>query len=391
MRVIVEDFFELSAVAQAAEIRERGRRHHVRQQDEAACVVISRFGLVVVLHHDVTHLHSFERVHRLIERAEHLPCWVAHQIVADKAGGIGEAVWKRGIGREQEQARCFNGVRRQHHKLCVEFVFVQSGVEIAHAGHAPARGVVIHPVDKDLTQNAGAELLRFGQVSIRCRGFRLGAAAGTTPAAIGASGASVVLDGVDRHGRCERLCAQLPRTTRKQLRVPVEAMRRHRQRILLRRARPALASHTKLAFDLRAMRTQVIVAERPVHANAFRGLRAKIFAMKSRHDAEPRQRAAAEAGSGLRHHAIFPFVNARIGPEDFPRVRLGILKIHASLKSFARFEHGDGEAALREFLRHEAATRASADDDHVSGLRCHWECGRLGTIAGDVTRRRARP
>ena len=101
-------------------------------------------------------------------------------------------------------------------------------------------------------------------------------AAGRAPAAVAARRPAVVRRRIDRDRRRERMRAERPRAARQHLRVPVHAMRRHRQRVGLRRERPALAGDAELALDLLVVRPQVVVADRPVGADALGGGGAKV-------------------------------------------------------------------------------------------------------------------
>ena len=111
VRIVVEEILELRADERAAEVRVGHRRHHVGEQDEAARAAAARVGLVVVLHHHVSHLHAFEGVHRLVERAEDLPRRMAHEVLPDQSAGVREPVGEGRIGRQQKQARRFDRVR----------------------------------------------------------------------------------------------------------------------------------------------------------------------------------------------------------------------------------------------------------------------------------------
>ena len=129
------------------------------------------------------------------------------------------------------------------------------------------------------------------------------------------------------------MCAELARAVRQNLPMPVHPVRRHWQRVRFRRERAALARHSQLPLDLLIVRTQIVVADRPIRAHAFGGERAEIIAMESRRHTEPGQGATADARSGFRNHKVRTDEAARLGPDDLARIRLRVLQSRLTAES----------------------------------------------------------
>ena len=160
---------------------------------------------------------------------------------------------------------------------------------------------------------------------------------------------------------------KLARAPSEHLPVPVHAMRRHGQRIRLRRERPALARQPELTLDLFIVRAQVVIADGPVRTNAFRRIRAKVLAMKTRHHSEPRLCAAPYAHARFGNDKIVADVITRLRPHDLARIRLGVGQRVVPAEPLSRLENGDGQTLCRHPGRHECAGRTRPDDHDVEG------------------------
>src|ERR1051325_5517260 len=187
----------------------------------------------------------------------------------------------------------------------------------------------------------------------------------------------IVFDRVDGDGRREWIGSGFLCAARQDLRVPVHAMRRHRQFILLWRVRSAFASQTKFAFDCSVVRAEIVVPNWPIGADAFGGMRFEIVAMKARHDAEPRERPAADAEPGLWNHRILSRINARFVPHNFRAVAFAIAEVHGWIEAFARFENGDGKPGSSKVMRDKRAARTGTNYNDVCGFT-HWRLGKNG-------------
>ena len=229
--------------------------------------------------------------------------------------------------------------------------------------------IVVHAMNERLADDARTELLGFRQIGVGGGRLRFGRATRPAPAAGDARGPAVPLHRVDGDGRREWMRTELRRSTRQHLRMPVHAVRRHRQRVGFRREWPALARHAELPFDLLIVRPQIVVTDRPIRTHAFGGERAEILAMESRHHAEPGQSAAAHARSRFRNHEVRADEVARLGPHDFARVCLRVLQSRLPAEPRPGFQYGNCQPVRRHPQRHQRTGRPCANNEHIKPAR----------------------
>ncbi len=339
--------------------------------------------------------HAFVVVERVLEQAARVRTVADHEVLADDAARVREAVREARRLRQQQQTRGLGPVGRQHDDLRLLEVLALVGVEVSRTGDAAAR------VDRDLAHVAPgpnfAIAARHRERQHRDRRARARAhvtAEARAHSAVHARGPAHVGARDDRERAWDHRETQLARG-----RLEQRARRLHRHGrhgvILLHRCHERRV-HTQprnahLPFRLRVVRFDFVVRDRPV-----REARARDLADMARFVELPRQMppaapavghgaAANDAAIGMRARRRFLLVRAaeRI---SLPRwiahqailgrgitVRelvLRVLPVATVLAPAALLEHDNGEARRRDLFGHDAAGGARTDDDEVDlGVR----------------------
>ena len=239
--------------------------------------------------------------HRVGARGE-----VGHDVLAEQAAVVGEAVGVLVGRRVEHQARVLPGPRGEHdHAGGLDLLLVLL-VVILDARHLVARGVGEHARHRAPRPHLGAGLAGVGQERHQRIGERADRAAHMAPAVIDAGGAALELDRVhaDRgrhHADAVRLEALEP-----DLAVLERLHRRHRIGLALRPPHLlglGVAGHADLLGDLVVPGRDVVVGDRPVEGAAVLALDAEIVRQQAREIGEVVQRRAADAPAALGAHA----------------------------------------------------------------------------------------
>src|SRR5580704_5483212 len=215
--VVAQDFLErLAPAGRAGREAAQGEtyRRHVETRVEAAAAMEANFiGVQLVkIVEDAADGEAFVIVERLFKYGRRDAAAVEHQIFADIAAAVGEAIGKLLVGREQEQARSFRAVRADDDSFGFLAPDAALRVEINGAGGA-AGGVKFDAVNVRVRADFAAAGF-FGHANRG--GERAGFCAdlATEPqaeAAIDTSAASGARFGKDGHGRGKWMPTELAR------------------------------------------------------------------------------------------------------------------------------------------------------------------------------------
>src|SRR3569833_261958 len=130
--------------------------------------------------------------------------------------------------------------------------------------------VIHHPIDERLTDHHRPVSLSLRQICPARRRLRSRRAPRGAPSTVATGRPTAVLSRVDGNRRRERVRPKRLGAPSQHLTVPIETMRNHRQRVRFRCERTAFSGNAKIAFDLRIIWSEVVVADRPVDPYPFR-------------------------------------------------------------------------------------------------------------------------
>src|SRR6266436_1344869 len=310
---------------------------------------------------------------------------VEHEVFADHAAGIGEAVGKLFVGGQQKQAGSLRAVGADYDGFCFLQMRVALLVKVDRASHA---AVVVHfdAMDVGVGANfAAAGFFRYadggGEGAGLCADF---AAEGQAEAAIYAGAASGARLGKNGHRSGEGMPAELARGTLENYAGTFHGKRRHGIGLGARRIEGAGAGEARDAdfpFDLGVIRLEIGVGDGPI-AQIGAGNRADFAALDEIDFVEAPEicgevHAGAADATTVKDGALglgffggrlaergglkFGLVGQQILADDFHFVvdEIGLGQIRTL------FQNDDAKAVFGEFLGHDATSGAGADDDEI--------------------------
>src|SRR5580704_12320021 len=393
--VVAQDFLErLAPAGRAGREAAQGEtyRRHVETRVQAAAAVEANFvGVQLVkIVEDAADGEAFVIVERLFKYSRGNAAAVEHQILADIAAAIGEAIGKLLVGGEQEQTRSFRAVRADDDGFGFLALDVSPGVEINGAGGA-AGGVKFDAMNVGIRADFAAagffgHANRGGEGAGCCADF---ATERQTEAAIDTSAASGARLGKYGHGRGKWMPAEFARGAFENYTAGFHREWRHGISLRARRIERAgvgLARDADLPFNSGVVGLEVGVGYGPIGESGardrthFAALDEIDFVEAPEIRREMRARAADQAAvdqSALR----FGFVLGRFSKSCWLKLRMIRQKILVEDFYFvvnkiflgevrALFENDHVEAVAGQFLGEDAAGGTGADDDEIDFISC---------------------
>jgi len=340
-------------------------------------------------------------IQRFVENAHRDSAGVEHEILADVAAGIGEAIRKLFVGGKQEEAGGFRAIGGNDYGLGLLSVGVTLGIEIRGTDGA-ATVVEFDFVDVGIRADFAVASF-FGHAN--GGGERTGFCADLTPEAqtkttIDASTAAGVRLGKNGHGRRKRMPTELASGTFKNYAAGFYGKRGHGIRLGTRRIEGTGAGESGDAdfpFDLGVVGLKVGIGDGPIHEIGA-GDGADLAALNKIDFVEaPEVRGEMHTGAAdeaaVHESALLFGCIARSFTESIG-LQLGVIGEQILLQNFdfvvdeiifcevgPLFENDYAEAVAGQFLGENAAGGTGADDykiDFVGGaiFRCFdWEGG----------------
>ncbi len=351
---------------------------------------------------DAADREAFVIVEGMLENGGGDTAAVEHQVFANDAAGVGEAVGKLLVGGEEKQSRSFRAVGADHHSFGLLQMRVALFVEVDGAADA---AVVVHFDAMDVgvrADFAAAGFLRHadggGEGAGLCADF---AAEGQAEAAIDAGASPRARLRKDGHGRGEGMPAELARGAFKNYARTLHRERRHGVGLGARRIEGAGAGETgdtDFPFDFSVVGLEIGVGDGPV-AQIGAGDGADLAALDEidfvkapeiRGEVHAGAADAAAVDEGALGLGLFVgrfaegsglklgLVGEQVFADDFYFIvdEIGFGQIRTLL------EDDDAEAVSGELLGHDAACSARADDDEIDFVR-RFVFGEIGVHALD--------